>query len=84
MDSGRWITINGTHVFVKDGQSPMDAYVRKFSKKMTKQQYIFNKEQQQQPLGQAFGIVPKQEKFRYKAERLLQQANKRKNKGGKQ
>lgn len=25
---GRWVTINGTHVFLKDGQSPMDAFIR--------------------------------------------------------
>ena len=28
MEDGRWITINGAHVFVKDGQSPMDAFIR--------------------------------------------------------
>lgn len=28
MDNGRWVTINGAHVFVKDGQSPMDAFIR--------------------------------------------------------
>lgn len=84
MEDGRWITINGTHVFVKHGQSPMDAYIKKFSNKMTKQEYIFNKEQRQEPLKQAFGLKPKEEKFRYKAERLLQEAKKRKNKGGKQ
>ena len=33
MEEGRWITINGAHVFVKDGQSPMDAFVRKKSLK---------------------------------------------------
>lgn len=28
MDEGRWVTINGAHVFIKDGQSPMDAFIR--------------------------------------------------------
>ena len=28
MNDGRWITINGNHVFIKDGQSPMDAFIR--------------------------------------------------------
>lgn len=27
-EEGRWITINGTHVFVKEGQSVMDAFIR--------------------------------------------------------
>lgn len=26
MEDGRWITINGTHVFVKDGENPMEAF----------------------------------------------------------
>lgn len=33
MDEGRWITINGAHVFVKDGQNPMDAFIKQESKK---------------------------------------------------
>lgn len=33
MNEGRWVTINGTHVFVKDGQSPMDAFVRQGANK---------------------------------------------------
>lgn len=28
MEEGRWVTINGTHVFIKDGQSLMDAFIR--------------------------------------------------------
>lgn len=28
MDEGRWVTINGAHVFVKDGQNPMDAFIK--------------------------------------------------------
>lgn len=27
-ENGRWITINGAHIFLKDGQSPMDAFIR--------------------------------------------------------
>lgn len=34
MEEGRWITINGSHVFVKDGQSPIDALVRNKNKKL--------------------------------------------------
>lgn len=33
MDDGHWITINGTHVFVKDGQNPMDAFIRQKANK---------------------------------------------------
>lgn len=29
---GRWITIKGTHVFVKDGQSPIDALIKSKAK----------------------------------------------------
>lgn len=28
MEDGRWVTMNGTHVFIKDGQSPMDAFIK--------------------------------------------------------
>ena len=28
MDGGRWVTINGAHVFVKEGQNPMDAFIK--------------------------------------------------------
>lgn len=31
--NGRWVTINGAHVFLKDGQSPMDAFIRQQSNK---------------------------------------------------
>lgn len=31
-EEGHWITINGTHVFVKDGQDPMDAFIRQKAK----------------------------------------------------
>lgn len=27
-EGGRWVTINGTHVYIKDGQSIMDAFIR--------------------------------------------------------
>ena len=30
--NGRWVTINGAHVFIKDGQSPMDAFIRQKGK----------------------------------------------------
>lgn len=30
--NGRWVTINGAHVFVKDGQGPMDAFIRQKGK----------------------------------------------------
>lgn len=28
MEGGKWVTINGAHVFIKDGQSPMDAFIK--------------------------------------------------------
>lgn len=28
MDNGRWVTINGAHIFIKDGQNPMDAFIK--------------------------------------------------------
>lgn len=28
MEDGKWVTINGAHVFVKDGQHPMDAFIK--------------------------------------------------------
>lgn len=28
MEDGQWVTINGAHVFVKEGQHPMDAFIR--------------------------------------------------------
>lgn len=31
-EQGRWVTINGTHVFIKNGQSPMDAFIRQKGK----------------------------------------------------
>ena len=31
-ENGRWITINGAHIFLKDGQSPMDAFIRQKAK----------------------------------------------------
>lgn len=27
-EDGRWVTMNGVHIFIKDGQSPMDAFIR--------------------------------------------------------
>ena len=32
-EDGKWITINGAHVFLKEGQSPMDAFVRQKTQK---------------------------------------------------
>lgn len=31
-DDGKWVTINGTHVFIENGQSPMDAFIRQKGK----------------------------------------------------
>lgn len=39
MNNGRWITINGTHVFIKDGQSPIDALVRQSKDKDRNKNY---------------------------------------------
>lgn len=27
-EGGRWVTINGAHIFIKEGQSPMDAFIK--------------------------------------------------------
>ena len=63
----------------KETNKYMNQMIRKKSKKgMTLQDYIIKKEQRQGPLQQAFGVKPKEEKFRYKAKRLLQEAEKRK------
>lgn len=44
-EDGRWITINGTHVFVKKGQNPMDAFIRKQTElKNKKYSSFFDKE----------------------------------------
>lgn len=32
-EDGKWVTINGAHVFIKNGQNPMDAFIRQKSKK---------------------------------------------------
>ena len=37
-ENGRWVTMNGTHVFVKDGQSPMDAFIRQKANKQTEKE----------------------------------------------
>lgn len=47
-DDGKWITINGTHVFIKDGQSPMDAFIRQQGK--TEEQKQKEKEQLKEEL----------------------------------
>lgn len=28
MEDGQWVTINGAHVFIKEGQHPMDAFIK--------------------------------------------------------
>ena len=28
MEDGNWVTINGAHVFIKEGQNPMDAFIK--------------------------------------------------------
>ena len=33
---GRWVTINGTHIFIKEGQNPMDAFIRQKNNKKEK------------------------------------------------
>lgn len=58
----------------------MNNKIRSNTKKMTINDYIKKKEQEQQSLLQEFGYKPKEEKYRSKAERLLDKFNKR-NKG---
>lgn len=41
MNEGKWITINGKHIFLKEGQSPMDAFIR--SKGKSKNDTSINK-----------------------------------------
>lgn len=55
----------------------MNNKIRNRNKKITKEEYILKKEQMQEPLKQEFGLKPKEEKFRYKAERLLSQLKKK-------
>lgn len=47
MQDGRWVTINGQHIFIKDGQSPMDAFIRqtggKKKKKAKKEEFTDSK-----------------------------------------
>ncbi len=31
-DEGQWVTINGQHILIKDGESPMSAYIRHLNK----------------------------------------------------
>lgn len=49
----------------------MNKMLKESTKKMTLDDYIKNKEKEQGPLMQVFGYKPKEEKFRYKAQRLL-------------
>lgn len=32
MENGKWVTINGTHVLIKDGENPMNAFIRQKGK----------------------------------------------------
>jgi len=43
-EEGRWVTINGAHVFVKEGQNPMDAFIRQKGKSEKKQNYSLDVE----------------------------------------
>ena len=56
----------------------MNGKIRNSSSKMTLKKYIEKKEQEQQPLLQEFGYRPKEEKFRYTAQRLLEKSKKKK------
>lgn len=40
---GRWVTMNGRHVFIKDGQDPMDAFIKSKGKGQEKE---YNKDAQ--------------------------------------
>lgn len=73
-ENGRWITTRyGNKVFIKnkDVNEYMNDEIKKGAKKMTLDEYIAKKEQRQEPLLQEFGYKSKEEKFRYKAQRLL-------------
>ena len=37
-ENGRWVTMNGVHVFIKDGQSPMDAFIKQKGKNVEEQE----------------------------------------------
>ena len=49
-EDGRWVTINGAHVFIKDGQSPMDAFIRQKGGTKEKDYSDFSKSVIQQTL----------------------------------
>lgn len=63
---------------IKEEQTTNDYMNNMIKKKVTMKQYIAKKEQAQQPLLQEFGYKPKEEKFRYKAQRLLEKAKNKK------
>lgn len=42
-EDGRWITINGAHVFLKEGQSPMDAFIKQKGRTKDTKETYFNK-----------------------------------------
>lgn len=41
---GRWVTMNGRHIFIKDGQNPMDALIKSKGKSQKKKEGKVSKE----------------------------------------
>lgn len=41
-EDGKWVTMNGTHVFIKEGQNPMDAFIKQRGKEKKKQSPVVN------------------------------------------
>ena len=76
-EEGRWITNKyGNRVFIKN--KDVNEYMNNMiKKKVTMKEYVARKEQEQMPLLQAFGYKPKEEKYGDKAQRLLDEYNKR-------
>lgn len=60
-----------------DVQESTNKYMNDKLRKVTLKSYIEKKEQEQQPLLQEFGYKSKEEKYRYKAQRLLDKFNRR-------
>ncbi|MBR5227550.1 MAG: hypothetical protein IKV94_02825 [Clostridia bacterium] len=71
--------INGRIVPIKvNKDKTTNEYMNnQIKKKVTMKEYVARKEQEQMPLLQEFGYKPKEEKYRYKAQRLLDEYNKR-------
>ena len=40
-DNGKWVTINGAHVFIKDGETPEQALAKLSEKKKPEKYYRF-------------------------------------------